>query len=611
MEDYLHKERVFKEGDLIAVSSRSAVDCYEYFMDSFKFTWPIIYYKVIQVDNQAQIFSNTSTKWGVYSSLSSTLPPRIEDYLSKNLRHFVRDSSVDKLSSIILPYFTQLKDRVPTILISGPSASGKQSICFKIALLWNMHFFEINCEDIIGEGIVTTCKNLRTQLEKIINYQNCMVYLHSIDLLFIDPDDSKVLDCINGILIDYYSSRDPGHTFALIASTTKPSFVLESEIGTIFNHHLSVNLPDDLERRKFLTSLTSSCSIDAEDYNILTKETKGFNFDEMMTLLAKVERRQLLSKNQDCYSFDYDLDLKAMNKKITKSSGAVSIPNIDWSDIGGLETAKKEIVDIFQVPLEYPNLIRSGLRRCGILLYGPPGTGKTLLAKAVASQCMLNFLNVKGPELMCIYVGESEANVREIFNKAKKSRPSVIFFDELDSIAPKRGKFGDSGGVMDRIVSQLVTEIDLISSYEDIFIIGATNRPDLLDSALLIPGRFDRLVYVGPPKDSKSRISILKALTKKFNLSEDVNLTEIETMCPPNLTGADFYSICSMAMMLALNRSVEHIELGELNEEEATINVKFCDFTSALSNFSPSLTPKELVVYENIQLSMASKLNED
>nr|KAJ3422545.1 peroxisomal assembly protein [Polyrhizophydium stewartii] len=169
------------------------------------------------------------------------------------------------------------------------------------------------------------------------------------------------------------------------------------------------------------------------------------------------------------------------------------IPNVQWEDIGGLAHVKDAILETIKLPLEHPELFDSGVKkRSGILLYGPPGTGKTLVAKAVATTLSLNFFSVKGPELLNMYIGESEANVRRVFQRARDARPCVVFFDELDSVAPKRGEKGDSGGVMDRIVSQLLAELDGMSDSggSDVFVIAATNRPDLLDPALLRPGRY-------------------------------------------------------------------------------------------------------------------------
>lgn len=214
---------------------------------------------------------------------------------------------------------------------------------------------------------------------------------------------------------------------------------------------------------------------------------------------------------------DFTTALDQARSSYSESIGAPKIPNVTWDDVGGLAKVKTEILDTIQLPLEHPELFADGLKKRsgrlhdvyrasgrvallirslslhpGVLLYGPPGTGKTLLAKAVATSCSLNFFSVKGPELLNMYIGESEANVRRVFQRARDAKPCVIFFDELDSVAPKRGNQGDSGGVMDRIVSQLLAELDGMaegSGGADVFVIGATNRPDLLDPALLRPGR--------------------------------------------------------------------------------------------------------------------------
>ena len=244
------------------------------------------------------------------------------------------------------------------------------------------------------------------------------------------------------------------------------------------------------------------------------------------------------------------------------SIGAPKIPNVTWDDIGGVDMIKGEIMDTIDMPLRYPELFRSGSKqRSGILFYGPPGTGKTLMAKAIATNFSLNFFSVKGPELLNMYIGESEANVRRIFQKAREAKPCVIFFDEIDSVAPKRGNQGDSGGVMDRIVSQLLAELDGMSGNGDgVFVIGATNRPDLLDEALLRPGRFDKLLYLGIPDTNEKQYNILKALTRKFVLSEDVDLHKIAEICPFNYTGADFYALCSDSMLNVMTPTTQCVD---------------------------------------------------
>ncbi|KAI8467615.1 MAG: hypothetical protein J3K34DRAFT_523599 [Monoraphidium minutum] len=313
--------------------------------------------------------------------------------------------------------------------------------------------------------------------------------------------------------------------------------------------------------------------------------------------------------------------------------GAPQVPDVRWDDVGGLEDVKAAILDTVELPLRHRELFAGGLRRrSGVLLYGPPGSGKTLLAKAVATQCAANFLSVKGPELINMYVGESERQVREAFARARRARPCVMFFDELDSLAPARGGSGDSGGVMDRVVAQLLAEMDAAqargllaemdaaqaSSDGDLFIIGATNRPDLLDPALLRPGRLDTLLYVGISEDAASKLKVLRALTRRFDLSKDVDLPEVASSCAPTLSGADLYALCADAWMGALKRRIAEREgagaaaeaalhgtgpaggaaaRGGVLQEGGRLVVAHADFLEALAALSPSLSREELGRY--------------
>lgn len=190
----------------------------------------------------------------------------------------------------------------------------------------------------------------------------------------------------------------------------------------------------------------------------------------------------------------------------------MKIPEVKWEDVGGLGDAKEDILQTIMLPIEKPWLFTNGVTpRSGLLFYGPPGTGKTLLAKAIATECKMSFISVKGPELLNMYVGESEKNVRAVFERARENLPCIVFFDELDALAPARGKSSDSSQVMDRIVAQLLTEVDGVGKKPGMFTIGATNRPDLLDSALLRTGRFDKMIYLGVAKSVEERVKIIKA----------------------------------------------------------------------------------------------------
>merc|ERR1712125_92305 len=199
----------------------------------------------------------------------------------------------------------------------------------------------------------------------------------------------------------------------------------------------------------------------------------------------------------------------------------VEVPNVNWDDIGGLEDVKRDLKELVQYPVEHPEKFEKfGMSPSkGVLFYGPPGCGKTLLAKAIANECQANFISVKGPELLTMWFGESESNVRDIFDKARAAAPCVLFFDELDSIAKSRGgSAGDGGGAADRVINQVLTEMDGVGAKKNVFIIGATNRPDIIDGAIMRPGRLDQLIYI-PLPDEASRTSILKANLRKSPLA--------------------------------------------------------------------------------------------
>ena len=275
----------------------------------------------------------------------------------------------------------------------------------------------------------------------------------------------------------------------------------------------------------------------------------------------------------------------------------VQVPTVRWSDIGGLEEVKQELREAVEWPLKYPESFeRMGIKPPkGILLYGPPGCGKTLLAKAVATESEANFISIKGPEIFSKWVGESERAIREVFRKARQVAPCVIFLDEIDAIAPIRGLgYGDSM-VTERVVSQLLTEIDGIEKLDGVVVIAATNRPDIVDPALLRPGRFDRLVYV-PPPDQRGRLEILKIHTKNMPLADDVDLEEIAKITE-GFSGADLEVLCREAGLYALRED---------------INAKYVakrHFEKALKKIRPSIT-QEMIRYYTSWIERARSLRE-
>ncbi|MBC7094932.1 CDC48 family AAA ATPase, partial [Thermococcus sp.] len=283
----------------------------------------------------------------------------------------------------------------------------------------------------------------------------------------------------------------------------------------------------------------------------------------------------------------------------------IEVPNVRWDDIGGLENVKQELKEAVEWPLKYPKAFqRLGITPPkGILLYGPPGTGKTLLAKAVANESEANFIGIRGPEVLSKWVGESEKRIREIFRKARQAAPTVVFIDEVDSIAPMRGGEGDR--VTDRLINQLLTEMDGIEENSGVVVIAATNRPDILDPALLRPGRFDRLILV-PAPDEKARLEILKVHTRRVPLASDVSLQELAKKTE-GYSGADLAALVREAAFVALRRAVS-ITSRDLVEDQAEeflekLKVSKGDFEDAMKKVKPSITRYMLDYYKTFEES--------
>ncbi|NJE02602.1 CDC48 family AAA ATPase [Thermococcus sp. MV11] len=281
----------------------------------------------------------------------------------------------------------------------------------------------------------------------------------------------------------------------------------------------------------------------------------------------------------------------------------IEMPNVRWEDIGGLDEVKQELKEAVEWPLKYPKAFqRLGIEPPrGVLLYGPPGTGKTLLAKAVATESEANFIGIRGPEVLSKWVGESEKRIREIFRKARQAAPTVIFIDEIDAIAPARGMEGDR--VTDRLINQLLTEMDGIERNSGVVVIAATNRPDILDPALLRPGRFDRLILV-PAPDEKARLEILRVHTRRVPLAKDVNLRELAKKTE-GYSGADLEALVREAALLAMRRAIAELP-EELVEEESEeflemLKVSRRDFEEALKKVRPSITPYMVEYYRSFE----------
>ncbi|KAG6910884.1 hypothetical protein DXG01_006567 [Tephrocybe rancida] len=536
-----------------------------------------------------------------------------------------------------------------SMLLKGARGTGKFTAASWVAQRLGMHVLQINCYDLIGENDTKTEGILRARFDKAKDCSPCILLLQHIEALAqttqaLEPGKEPAIsnalqECIADVQEDWKMS---GYPVVIVGTTSQPSLI-PPVILTSFKHEISFEAPEEKERYEILKCSLIGDHLAADvSLSSLATQTAALVASDLVDLVA---RARFASVDRTIHSgakpvhiahagvaltaADFEIALSKSRASYSESIGAPQIPNVTWDDVGGLAHVKSEILDTIQLPLEHPELFFDGLKkRSGILLYGPPGTGKTLLAKAVATSCSLNFFSVKGPELLNMYIGESEANVRRVFRRARDAKPCVIFFDELDSVAPKRGNQGDSGGVMDRIVSQLLAELDGMSAggASDVFVIGATNRPDLLDPALLRPGRFDRLLYLGVSDTHAAQQNILEALTRKFKLAPDLDLRSVAEECPFNYTGADFYALCSDAMLNAMSRKAKDVDdkIAQLNiapaprnyptpltpqyflaemasEDDLNVLVSREDFDRALKNLVSSVSESEMNHYAQIQ----------
>jgi len=291
--------------------------------------------------------------------------------------------------------------------------------------------------------------------------------------------------------------------------------------------------------------------------------------------------------------------LEVTKPSALRETGLVEVPKVSWEDIGGLEDVKLELQETVQYPVEHPEMFEMfGMSPSrGVLFYGPPGCGKTMLAKAIAKECKANFISVKGPELLTMWYGESEANVRDLFDKARAAAPCILFFDELDSIAVKRGNnVGDAGGTSDRVLNQLLTEMDGINAKKTVFVIGATNRPDIIDPAMPRPGRLDQLIYI-PLPDEPSRLQIFRSCLRRSPVSRRVHLPALARLTA-GFSGADITEICQRACKLAVRDVIQRsLAVGKAAAMRGA-EIGLLHFLGALKHARRSVSDMDVLKYE-------------
>ncbi|CAJ1974886.1 unnamed protein product [Sphenostylis stenocarpa] len=464
------------------------------------------------------------------------------------------------------------------ILLYGPPGSGKTLIARAVANETGAFFFLINGPEIMSKLAGESESNLRKAFEEAEKNSPSIIFIDELDS--IAPKREKTHGEVERRIVSQLLTLMDGlktrsHVI-VIGATNRPNSIDPAlrRFGR-FDREIDIGVPDEVGRLEVLRIHTKNMKLsDNVDLEKVARDTHGYVGADLAALCTEAALQCIREKMDVIDLEDETIDAEVLNSMavtnehfqtaLTSSNPSalretvVEVPNISWDDIGGLENVKRELQETVQYPVEHPEKFEKfGMSPSkGVLFYGPPGCGKTLLAKAIANECQANFISVKGPELLTMWFGESEANVREIFDKARQSAPCVLFFDELDSIATQRGgSVGDAGGASDRVLNQLLTEMDGMTAKKTVFIIGATNRPDIIDPALLRPGRLDQLIYI-PLPDESSRLQIFKACLRKSPISKDVDLAALARYTH-GFSGADITEICQRACKYAIREDIE------------------------------------------------------
>ena len=501
------------------------------------------------------------------------------------------------------------------VLLYGPPGTGKTLLAKAVANEASAHFIYLSGPEIMSKYYGQSEENLREIFKEAQENAPSIIFIDEIDSIAPKRDEvsGEVERRVVAQLLALMDGLESRGKVVVIGATNRPN-ALDPALRRPgrFDREIEIGIPDREARKEILEIHTRGVPL-AEDVDLdkLADMTHGYVGADLAALVKEAAMRALRRILPEI-----DVDMEKIPREVleklevtwedfinayremqpsTMREVLIEKPRVKWEDIGGLEEVKQELREVVEWPMKYKKLFKHMKVRIpkGILLYGPPGTGKTLLAKAVATESEANFISVKGPEFLSKWVGESEKAVREVFRKARQAAPAVIFIDEIDAIAPQRGR-DMSTHVTERVVSQILTEMDGLEELHNVIVIAATNRPDIIDPALLRPGRFDRLIYV-PVPDKEARKEIFKIHLRGKPLAEDVDIDKLAEKTE-GYTGADIEAICNEATMLAIR---EYISQGKDPENPSDAKIQMKHFEEALKRVKP-LSKEEKEFYERV-----------
>ncbi|GJQ11648.1 hypothetical protein GpartN1_g3439.t1 [Galdieria partita] len=520
------------------------------------------------------------------------------------------------------------------VLIHGPSGCGKTLLAQVLAGEYGVPLIRVSAPEIIGGLSGESEERLRLLFEESKQLAPCILFIDEVDAIS-SKRESASKDMERRIVAQFLSCMDTlSHTefsispVIILGATSRPD-TLDPSLRRAgrFDRELELGAPNERGRDQILRSLCRNLCVDSQlDYSYISKRTAGYVGADLASLITTAATAAVARfQRESVVNYDYPMtdsfipipdskletilikleDFEIALGKTQPSAlreGFTTVPDTSWSDIGSLDNIREELEMSVLEPIHHPERFEAlGLSRpAGVLLYGPPGCGKTLLAKAIARESGANFISIKGPELLNKYVGESERAVRRVFQRGRASAPCIIFFDELDALAPRRGgfasstdseSFGSSSGASERVVNQLLTELDGVEARSQVFVIAATNRPDMIDPAMLRPGRLDKLLFV-PLPDKHGRKAILETLTRKMPLAADVSLENIAFhVQTEGFSGAD---------LSALVREAATESLRSTGIDEKFLQVKAEHFEKALKKVRPSVSSRDAAMYHQM-----------